>query len=347
MLENIYIAKFKKFGIFLVVFTLLFIFFFTTLKYTLPFVLGFIIAISTKKANLFLQKKLKVSPGISAIITTTIVFAILGIAITLLVYKATSETILLLSKIPSIDKLSVYIEKIIVEITELIGQIDPQVVNKLYEYLQRLLSGVLGIGIIGLNRVLSIVLSLPSMFLIAIISFIATYFISKDYSIFSNNFYSIFSTEGKVKMRSIVESSITMTLGYAKAYMIVVFITFVQTFIGFSILNINYALILSIICAVLDLLPIVGTIIIYVPLIAYNFYIGNTLVAVGLIVLYIIVTVMRQIIEPKIVSTTLDLHPILILAAIFIGLKVSGIIGMIYFISLLVAYKILVKVNVI
>ncbi|WFA10250.1 sporulation integral membrane protein YtvI [Tissierella sp. Yu-01] len=347
MLDNIYIAKFKKIGIFLVVFTLIFIFFFFTLKYTLPFVLGFIIAISTKKANLYLQKKLKVSPGISAIITTTIVFAILGVAITLLVYKTTTEVILLLSKVPSIDKLSLYIERFLMEITELVGQIDPQVVSTLYGYLQGLLTGALGIGIRVLNKILSIVLSLPSMFLIAIISFIATYFISKDYSIFSKSFYSIFSIDGKAKMRSIVESAITMTLGYAKAYMLVVFITFVQTFIGFSILKINYALILSIMCALLDLLPIVGTIIIYIPLIAYNFYIGNTLVAVGLIVLYIIVTVMRQIIEPKIVSTTLDLHPILILAAIFIGLKVSGVIGMIYFISLLVAYKILVKVNVI
>lgn len=347
MLDNMYIAKFKKIGIFLIVFTLLFILFFFTLKYTLPFVLGFLIALSTKKANLFLQKRLRVSPGISAIITTTIVFAILGVVITLLVYKATSETILLLSKIPSIDKLSIYIEKFIVEITELIGQIDPQVVNKLYEYLQKLLSGVLGIGIIGLNRTLSIVLSLPSMFLIAIISFIATYFISKDYSIFSKNFYSIFSKDGKVKMKHIVESAISMTIGYVKAYMLVVFITFIQTFIGFSVLNINYALILSIMCAFLDLLPIVGTIIVYIPLIAYNFYIGRTLIAVGLIILYIVVTVMRQIIEPKIVSTTLDLHPILILAAIFIGLKVNGFLGMIYFISLLVAYKVLVKVNVI
>jgi sporulation integral membrane protein YtvI len=347
MLDKLYINKFKKFGIFLVSFTILFVLFFLTLKYTVPFVLGFIIALSTKRANLFLQRKLKISSGLSSIITTSIVFAVLGVVIILLVYKATAETILLLSKIPSIDNLSLYIEKFLLEITDIIGQIDPKVVNKLYEYLQTLLSGLLGIGIRVLNKILSIVLSLPSMFIIAIISFIATYFISKDYSLFSSKFYSIFSSEGKIKMKSIVESSISMTIGYAKAYMIVLFITFVQTFIGFSLLNINYSLILSIICAVLDLLPVVGTIMIYIPLIIYNFYIGRTFIAIGLIILYLFITIMRQIIEPKIVSTTLDLHPILTLAAIFIGLKVSGFVGMIYFISLLVAYKVLVKVNVI
>lgn len=347
MLDSIFVTKLKKIGIFVVIFTLLFALFFFTLKYTLPFVLGLLIALSTKKFNLFLQKRLKISSGISSIITTTIVFSILGTIITLIVYKATSESILLLARMPSIEIISVYIDKLLIDITELIGQIDPVVVNKIYEYLQALLSQVLSIAGGILNSILSVVISLPTMFLIAVITFIATYLISKDYRLFSNSFYSIFSKDGKSKMRSIIESSISMTIGYAKAYSIVVFITFVEVLIGLSILNINYALIISILCAIFDMLPIIGMIMIFIPIILYNFYIGKSIVAIGVIVLFIVVTVVRQIIEPKIVSQTLDLHPLLILAAIFIGLKVSGVIGMIYFIALLVAYKVLVKVEVI
>lgn len=346
MLDGLFVKKFKKICIFVVVFTILFILFFNTLKYTLPFVLGFLIAFSTKNFNSTLQRKLKVHAGVSSILTTTIVFAILSTAVTLLVYKATTESIILLSQIPSIEKISVYIDKLLREITSIIGQIEPVVVSRIYEYLQTLLAQIISYSIRLLNSILSIVISLPSVFLLAVITFIATYLFSKDLGLFRKSFYSIFSVEGKEKMQNIVESSIAMTLGYAKAYSIVVFITFVEVLIGLSVLGINYALILSILCAIFDLLPIIGMIMIFIPIVIYKFYIGENIIAIGLIVLFIIVTVVRQIIEPKIVSQTLDLHPVLILAAIFIGLKLSGVIGMIYFIALLVAYKVLRKVNV-
>lgn len=347
MIDDIYKTKFIRTGIYIVVFTLLFMLFFATLEYTLPFVIGLVIASIAKNANRYIQNKLKISSSVSSLIITAVIYAVLIVIILILVYTVTSEIITFIYKIPSVDKLSELIQTFLIKIGEIIGQIDPQVVTKIYEYLQTLLSSAIDFGMGILNGVLSIILSLPSMFLILVISFLATYFFSKDYVNFSEKFYSIFSEEGQSKMRSIINSAVSMTVGYAKAYLLVVFITFVQTFIGFLILGIDYALILAIACALLDVLPIVGTIIVYIPLIIYNLYIGNTLTAIGLIVIYLIVTVVRQVIEPKIVSHSLDLHPILTLAAIFIGLKVNGVVGMIYFIALLVGFKVLAKVKVI
>lgn len=347
MLDSTFVTKLKKIGIYVLIFTLLFALFFYTLRYTLPFVLGFIIALSTKKINDFMQRKLKISSGLSSIITTTIVFSIIISVVTLIISKVTAEIIILLYKIPSIEKISIYIDALIKKITEIIGQIDPVVLSKIYEYLQTIISRLLNFAITILNAALSAALSLPAVLLIAVITFIATYLFSKDIKMFSNSFYSIFSSEGKSKMRTMISSAISMTIGYAKAYTLVVFITMLQVLAGLSILKIEFALIISILCAIFDMLPIIGMIMIFIPLIAYNFILGKTFVGVGLIVLFVIVQVVRQIVEPKIVSHTLDLHPILILAAIFIGLKVSGFLGMIYFIALMVGYKVLVKVNVI
>lgn len=347
MLDKMFLIRLKKIGIFVVIFTVLFILFFLTLKFTLPFVLGFTIALSTKSFNQFLQKKLKMSAGLSSIITTTIVFSILGVIVTLAIYKATSETVLLLSKMPNIDSISKYIDMLIKEITEIIGQIDPFVVQKLYEYLNTILTQLLSISIRVLNTLLSYIISLPAVLLIAVITFLATYLFSKDLRQFSNKFYGVFSKEGETKMRSIVESSIAMTIGYAKAYLLLVFITFVIVFIGFLLLDIDFALILGFLCAVLDILPVVGMIIIFIPLITYHLFAGNTFTAILLAVLFLFIQVARQAIQPKVLSQTLDIHPLLILAAIFIGVSVSGVLGMIYFIALLVAYKVLEKVNVI
>jgi predicted PurR-regulated permease PerM len=68
---------------------------------------------------------------------------------------------------------------------------------------------------------------------------------------------------------------------------------------------------------------------------------GNYFAAIGLIVLFVLISAVRQIVEPRIVSTSLGLHPVLVLAVIFIGLKAYGFIGMIYLTFLIVLYKVL------
>lgn len=346
MLDREFYGKLKKTGIFAAIFTIIFVLFFATLKYTLPFVLGFIIAITTRHINASIQKKLKVSSGLTAIFTTSIIFLLVGFLVTIAVSKITAEIIMLLNKIPSMNKITIYIDFLVKKIIEITGQIEPVVLTKIYEYLQEILSQLLNFTIVILNTLLSAAFQLPNVLLIMVITFIATYLFSKDLRFFSSSFYSMFTGDGKKKMRTIIESGIEMTIGYVKAYSIVVFISFLQVLVGFILLKVDFALILSILCAILDVLPIIGMIMVFIPLITYYFLIGETLTAILLIVLFILVQVVRQIIEPKIVSSTLDLHPVLILAAIFIGLRVHGFVGMIYFISLMVAYKVLVKVNV-
>lgn len=346
MLDKLFTIKLRRTIIYAIIFTLLFVVFTKTLRYTLPFVLALVIALSTKKFNLYLQKKLKMSNGLASIITTTLVFTVLIVLLTLIVYKLTSEAILLITRIPSLDSMTDYINIFLNKLTELMGQIDEGVIVRIYTYLETLLRQVITRTGKIINGLITTVIKIPNVLLVFVITFIATYIISKDYSIFNQNFYSIFSDDGKEKMRNIIQSAIDMTIGYIKAYALVVFITFMQVLIGFLIFKIDFAFILSVLCAFLDLLPIVGIIIIFIPLIVYNFIIGNNFVAIGLIVLFILVQVVRQIIEPKIVSTTIDVHPLLILASIFIGLKLNGFVGMIYFIALIVGYKILVKVNV-
>jgi predicted PurR-regulated permease PerM len=112
------------------------------------------------------------------------------------------------------------------------------------------------------------------------------------------------------------------------------------------VLGIKYALILSILCAVLDVLPIIGISAIYLPLSAYFLITGKYVLALGVIILLTVITIIRQIIEPKLYSSNLGLHPAAVLAAIFIGIKAYGLLGMIYLLSVMVLYKILKKVDV-
>ena len=108
---------------------------------------------------------------------------------------------------------------------------------------------------------------------------------------------------------------------------ILVLITTLEIIIGFIILKIPNAFTLGVICGMLDVLPYVGTIIVFIPIIIYNIVMKNFLCAFGLICVYILVQVVREILEVKFLGDKLNIHPLVILLSIYIGVKVFGVLG--------------------
>lgn len=117
-------------------------------------------------------------------------------------------------------------------------------------------------------------------------------------------------------------------LRWLRAYLLLLVLTFCELLIGFSLLGIEYAFLLALVIALVDILPVfgVGTVLIpwaVVLLISGNYYLGF-----GLLIVYAVVAVVRQIAEPRIVGGSIGLHPLLTLAAMYIGFKLFGIAGM-------------------
>ncbi|MBC2578921.1 AI-2E family transporter [Clostridium sp. DJ247] len=107
-----------------------------------------------------------------------------------------------------------------------------------------------------------------------------------------------------------------------------VFITTIETIIGFRILSIDYFILLGILCGILDMLPYVGTIMVFLPLVIYKVLIGQYIIAFGVICLYLFLIISRQIVEAKFISSSLQLHPLLIIISLYIGIKIFGIVGL-------------------
>lgn len=152
---------------------------------------------------------------------------------------------------------------------------------------------------------------------------IAAYFILVDkYDIV--NLAKILLTENKVKMifekfDEIKKIVIVETL--------LVVMTSIETILGFYILGINNSLMLGLLCGILDILPYVGTILVFMPLILYKIYERSYIIAFGLSALYILLQINRQILETKFMSSKLKIHPLLILVSLYVGLQLFGIIG--------------------
>lgn len=107
-----------------------------------------------------------------------------------------------------------------------------------------------------------------------------------------------------------------------------VIICMIITIIGFKILRVPSAVFLGFVCGILDILPYVGTIIVFIPIIIYNIIMKEYLLVVGLIALYLLLQVVREILELKFLSSKLDIHPLVVMLSMYIGAEVFGIIGL-------------------
>lgn len=106
-----------------------------------------------------------------------------------------------------------------------------------------------------------------------------------------------------------------------------VIITTVETVVGLLILGVSNAAVFGLLCGILDILPYVGTILVFLPLVLYEIYIKNYIIAFGIFALYILLQINRQILETKFMSSRLKVHPLLILISLYIGMKLFGVIG--------------------
>lgn len=99
------------------------------------------------------------------------------------------------------------------------------------------------------------------------------------------------------------------------------------TILGFYIFRIKYAFSLGIICGILDILPVIGTIFVFLPLILYEVFIKNYISAFGLIILYLFIAILRKILETKFLGDNFEIHPVVILIFMYVFVKSVGIIG--------------------
>ncbi len=116
-----------------------------------------------------------------------------------------------------------------------------------------------------------------------------------------------------------------------KAYALLMFITFVELSIGLLILQVPHAVVLAALIAVVDILPVLGTGTIMIPWALIELISGNYRMFIGLAVIYIIITVVRNILEPRLVSYQIGLNPLVTLLFMYLGLQVAGILGMMLF----------------
>lgn len=343
MFSDSFIKNFKLFVIFFILYTIVFLIIFGTISYTFPFIVAFLIALLIQPITRFLRLRFRFKKNLPSMIASSLIYVVFFSVVTFLFYQIISEAKQLLVNLSTINMAVVInpVKDLVAQLGQYFEKIDPSFIEKNMSQISGVLSNSLSILGKSLSAFLSLAVSIPFLITVLFVIILSTYFFSRDMGSIKKKVLSIFSDTGKEKFSTVWNSGIRMLGQYVKAYSIIYSLTFIQTLIGFSVLGVKYAVILSIVCAIADLLPILGIGLVYLPLSAIYLVAGNYFTAIGLLALFVLISVIRQVVEPKIVSTSLGIHPVIVLAAIFIGLKAYGLLGMIYLTFMVVFYKIL------
>ena len=173
-----------------------------------------------------------------------------------------------------------------------------------------------------------LITAMPSVLLFTVVTVISGFYFCMDRHRIEHAVVGLLPARIRARIPAWKDRAKRFSWRYIRAYLFLLLLTFAELFFGFCILQIDYAFLLALVIAVVDLLPVLGVGTVLIPwaiieLIRKNFYIGF-----GLLILFLAVEVLRQIIEPKLVGHSLGLHPLLTLAAGYAGWKCFGVIGM-------------------
>lgn len=200
---------------------------------------------------------------------------------------------------------------------------------KLYEMLYGLLSSAVSAVVGALPSVLGGILqTLPSLLFATVITILAGFYFCMDREHILQSVVAILPCRIREKLPQWRRRSRHASWRYFRAYLILMLITFLILLVGFLVLDVPYALLLAILSAIVDMLPVLGVGTILFPwaavlLLQRKFYLGF-----GLLILYAVCTLVRQITEPKLIGKSLGLHPLLTVFATYVGFQLFGVIGM-------------------
>ncbi len=346
-MDNI-LKKIDKIAIIFIAYTLLFWIFFATLKYTAPFVIGLLVAIFIKNPTEKLICEYKWNKKLAVLLTMNIFYIlfiiIIGISAVLIVFeiKGLGQSMHL-----EVQNFLYWIKSTVDYLINTYSGLNIDIINAMRDNTIGIPIGssdfIVGMTSSFFKNVFGTLSSLPYIITVIVFAVISTFFITMEL------------ISGKLSMNNIpkinkyitlIEEIKIMVSRYIVTYLKLIGITLIETLIVFLVFNIKYALLLSILCAILDILPIVGSALVFIPIVVFNIVNGNLITGIGIGLCYLIIIAIRQVLEPKLLASNLNIHPLASIISVFVGLQIGGMLGIIYMIFMIILYEALKKIKI-
>ncbi|OQA48625.1 MAG: hypothetical protein BWY46_01299 [Firmicutes bacterium ADurb.Bin300] len=344
--RKIFMINFAYFTLFILLY---YYFIKHALGYVFPFIFAAMVSAALQKPIRFLSNKLKVkkSSVIAAILVMLIflfLLFLLVLAAVLIFGELKGFFSYLSSKLTSIPT---YINQIEAWLLQMVNYLPLSMRSTLYQAItdffndnmsfDRISSGSFDFSIFlgPLEGAWSTAKRIPSILLASLVTIISCFFISVSYTNLRDSILALFSYETQKKILNIKSSLFSALTKMSRAYLLIMLITFIELLLGLNLLKLiglykgGYILVIALVTAIIDIVPVLGTGAVLITWSAISFFTGNIGLGIGLIVLYAAISVLRQIIEPKLVAGQVGLPAIITIMAMFVGAKLFGVFGII------------------
>ncbi len=293
----------------------------------LPFILAVAITIIIEPAISFLQRKCRLGRGLATIIVILVLIAVIVFVSSLLITRLVSEIYLLYDRIPDMPG---FIDNFYNNIT---GRLDEFFAfqngsSNLETWIISLGEKITNWTSNIFNGILNSIINFPTFILLVLVTILATYFFSRDKDNILNKAFGVLGENRSLRLHSVYDDMALALAGYFRVIVILVLISMLIAIVAFLIMGVKYALTIGVLVGLCDILPVLGPGTILLPWAVICLFTGNISRGVGLLILYLFITIARQLIQPKMISHNIGLHPLATLVAIFIGWILWGFWGL-------------------
>ena len=308
-----------------------------TLKYLivwlLPFVIGFIVALILQSPINFLTAKTGIPRALLSFLLVffimNAIFALIGFIAYRLYLETTDFVVFISDSAPEIKNAfnnislwySDFLNTLPNDLSDIIQNSPAKLIDKAISYITGFIS----------SSTRWLLVNIPAILLTTVLSVVASFFMTNDYKKITRFILLQFNEKNRSVICNAKRLFLENILKMLRGYLFIMFITFLELIIGFTVLKLDYAIVLALIIAFLDILPVVGTGTALIPWSVISLFTGNTYMGIGLIIIYIFITIFRNIIEPKIIGRQVGLPPLVTLIAMYLGLKLFGFVGLFTF----------------
>ena len=332
------------FAFYSVIIVLLYFVFKFLSSYLLPFVIGILVSFLVQTPVKAISKKLKIAKGpltITFVVSTYILILAIIILLIYLLYSWLSGIVKILPGIiPDFLELA---NNLNASLTQALVGLPTAVTDYINSLPAKLTEAVASLGIALSNWALSVATSIPSYLISIIVTVVASCYISYDY----DKIILFFKRKTPINIWNLIvdikNTFFKNIFKMLKGYILLMLLTFSELSIGLLLMRQKNAILLAAIICVIDVLPVLGTGAVVIPWALISLFTGNIWKAIGLILMYIIITIIRNFLEPKIIGNQVGLHPLITLLSMFCGLKLLGIVGLFGFPLMLITLNSLYK----
>lgn len=326
------------------------LFIYYILPHFMPFIIAFLFALLLEPLIQRSMTKLKIKRLVAANLVYFLFLGLIGILSYAIIVKIVTEIFDLVRNIQiNIPQIQNWVLYIYLQTQDFISLLPPEIavqINNAYTNFINQLSNLNLITAVG-STAYNIGKAIPNFFFSTLLFLISLYLISFNLINIQDKFFSYFKPGSKVKVSKVLKDLKFATIGFIQAQIILSSITLLVSLTGLIILHVKYASAIALVIVIVDILPILGTGSVIIPWAIFSFVSGKAFLAVGLVILYIVITIIRRIVEPKILGDRIGLGALSTLISIWVGFKALGIIGIFIGPLILILAKALVKAEVI